>query len=1105
MKPLTYADREEIMRLVEAGGDANGVRDENLVGAVSRMLEAHCQRTGFEYALIRDALSLSYQLLYSDSPEIKRCARSALSYLLKEDDFFPDGMPDIGLQDDHYVLSLAMHEVLEQAGAKPNFSGPTLSAEHEQLVRERLRQFHDRPFGDDCTLKKAANDLIDRLAPIASTGFFGRFSRDLRVLADALAGDGEPEDRRWARAGLSYIADDDDAIPNDLGLCGFLDDRAAVAHARRAIDPSHRSLLSTLDSAVARWPFLAWVVLNDGTHRSELSEFLLTNCAVMQEQISEDAVSKQRCLVLPSSRDVPFWLALLGTIGTIANMAAGTPETCSLQPGDHVYVDGGAIRTFRGFREINGQRYLRLETQFRRKGQKLTRIDNWPATPESLARLQPAGDDQKPRGEIRFARERSTAEISPLDRLLHPADPIQLHNVSQRVVLVSPVGRARELVDGVSLFGRRIRDIIPIGQFGDEGGRSWGSRWQTVDPILVITPDLTAACDALSDGYAERCACLVTGRPESWPERAAELRTLKSSGVPILGVTGESADEAITTMLDVGFEAVSWLERELMDVVWRPTSQSGRLLHHDERQAHRAITAKVSVQPADSAHAEEAFAALCRLRELVPSSQSREPLEQLLASAWNAFSQLAEWPLPLTPGIGPEVNGRLVVSRLADAQNGQFLTADEQHALMSVAGTLDALRTAILEDNPKYRGLRDIQEREPGCSLAIVGRRQTSVRTMQSALAQSAAGRAAVAAVTPASAAALPSEAIVVIPGWFNRRIMRTLLYPPVADDLRLLMYPFEARALQQMRQAERRRVQRSCIRSITGVVSAAPDDASGRELERSATDALEEQAAEVWRRRLVQQAHAVDIEAAVEARLIVFSDNWYGWLTEGYTARRVTHLVQGAFDDPEQVSIDLANRDDLIEGDYLLFHRGSDSDAIRVVADELLAKRGMGDRRSRASGWQRALQQFAGANRLSAADVAQRLREYDCARHPTTIREWLQNDDLIGPRAHADVDAIAALVNDPELMDQLPTCIQAIREVRGAHLEAAHQLARRFLDMYAKYAALADPDSLAGAVELDDSFILVRVVSIDRCDVSVRKSMANRLLEGADDVADAS
>src|SRR5690606_3090543 len=125
--------------------------------------------------------------------------------------------------------------------------------------------------------------------------------------------------------------------------------------------------------------------------------------------------------ILPSARDVAFWLALLGAIGVIADTAVSAPVTCTLQSGDHVYVDGKAIRTFRGFTEINGTRYLRLERQFKQKGIPLRRIDNWPATPDNLARLQPAGDGRKPAGEIKY--EQGSAELSPLDRLLHPSEP----------------------------------------------------------------------------------------------------------------------------------------------------------------------------------------------------------------------------------------------------------------------------------------------------------------------------------------------------------------------------------------------------------------------------------------------------------------------------------------------------------------------------------------------------------------------------------------------------------------------------------------------------------------------------------------------------------
>jgi hypothetical protein len=162
----------------------------------------------------------------------------------------------------------------------------------------------------------------------------------------------------------------------------------------------------------------------------------------------------------------------------------------------------------------------------------------------------------------------------------------------------------------------------------------------------------------------------------------------------------------------------------------------------------------------------------------------------------------------------------------------------------------------------------------------------------------------------------------------------------------------------------------------------------------------------------------------------------------------------------------------------------------IREVADKLLPP----GERERAGLWRAALLKYRQQADCPTDVVWRRLQQQGCPLSLAAIRNWFEDDDIISPvRVDRELQSILGLTQDPDLRDGLTACREAITRVRGAHLRASKQLARRVLNT----AVAGLKSSRGGAVDLGEGIVLVRVTGVDEALVRVKATAANRFVEG--------
>jgi hypothetical protein len=180
----------------------------------------------------------------------------------------------------------------------------------------------------------------------------------------------------------------------------------------------------------------------------------------------------------------------------------------------------------------------------------------------------------------------------------------------------------------------------------------------------------------------------------------------------------------------------------------------------------------------------------------------------------------------------------------------------------------------------------------------------------------------------------------------------------------------------------------------------------------------------------------------------------------------------------------------DLRPGARIIMREGGDKDVIRGLAERIRGKEKYDRLRQHASLWREAIM----ARAIDARTVADRLAKAGIRRHIVTIRLWLTDSSLIGPRSDDDILAIAEAFPLPDKTSvDWNNCCDAISELRGLHLSAGMRLTDLLADRCGR--VLFEPTEAETAVVLDLGVVWVLEVSeIEAMQRECPGSILNRL-----------
>jgi uncharacterized membrane protein YkvA (DUF1232 family) len=1108
---LSFADRDNLLEAMR-GLSEDVVDVEHLLRMVGDWARTIKPQFGFEHVLLRNLTQLSnYLRLYQGNDDLAAIARGALQFVVR-DDGQAEASGDVtekSLNDRDefrslgraFIASYAVHEIAVRLGEAVAYHPPSITREEKaqaEVIFERLSEI------DGCEvelLDRVAKHLAD-IRDLASCGFLNRLEANVLSLVNILKDPSWPaSEKAFVRGALRYFVEDEDLINGKLGLVGFLDDIFIIQMAVDLVSPTREPLIELLDKVIGVWPFLNMLTLDDGSGPRPASEFTIINSALSCSTLrSEDAFST--LLIAPETGPITVLLGFVSTLGLAHDAGARQLTEKSFSVGQKVLVDYEAVATFEGFEEMeDGRRLFRLRKNRTERGQKgLGSITSWPIA--DLYRLVPIAPDRVARGEIDWRARNKATPVEALDFLFSGLKKVDVHSITKQVIVVMPTTIASDFCRSTELYGQSIRDVIPLGQIASDGEttESWSPRFGMQKPVLLFVSDLDVA-RSYAEENREQIELVVVDIAGRNREKHASLKRLKRLNIPCLMVASERIANETEIDQYEGLAVWEWSPEDLNALVWpelKPEQTAGQIASFERRirstSLARPIVESVALPIVSETY--RAFRALRRLSHLRGAERLPE-LDEVLTESFYATTRLMRTASPLTESSSSVSEVRQKLMRIESLTvSSNFLSDKERDASHLLRSRIAELAEQLQEHNPKADALRRLTSSSTDPVILCPDAR------LVSELAATFAGKANKVVVSVCNDTDLSGG--VIIPGWFRQNRMATLLSPPIANPLTLILYDVERRWHQQFSEKQRgMRLERSQLKGKSSIFpsmngwkaprpSILPSPSFVDEEVIDDVDEVEREINDGLQSRILTRIGAHGSDADVKARLVVFVGNAYGLFTDNYRLNVVTHLLNGSVaDDDENASVKIVAAKDVEVGDAIVF-RPRSRDLIREVADELLEP----GQRELSRSWQKSLREFVANNALADEIVYSRLRQAGCKSGPQAMQNWLYDEDMIAPQQFkTDIAAIAQVTGDVDLLNGIESVIDAIKEVRSCHQQKAPRLiARRIRE---KAATVVREEQFDQAiVHLEGDLILARVLRQASELIPVTYAIANRIRE---------
>lgn len=226
------------------------------------------------------------------------------------------------------------------------------------------------------------------------------------------------------------------------------------------------------------------------------------------------------------------------------------------------------------------------------------------------------------------------------------------------------------------------------------------------------------------------------------------------------------------------------------------------------------------------------------------------------------------------------------------------------------------------------------------------------------------------------------------------------------------------------------------------------------------------------------------DIAESCKANRIDFENDTFIYATESHKFIVINELIDSFKQNP---SIYSKKFETLQTGDVIAFINTDRDVLVELVQrntnpDELAAIRkwtGL---------WKDLLREFYTSIGSDFKKLVDDLRQYGCKKHEGTIRNWLQDDNLIGPDSNDDLLSIALLVNSELLTKNVLKVREAIVQMTRLRFQASTIVRDKIKN---KLMTIADSSIINTSIEIQDlgrvEFLKIRELKIESEEIDKR------------------
>lgn len=866
-----------------------------------------------------------------------------------------------------------------------------------------------------------------------------------------------------------------------------------------------------------RSPFLKQLkVCGSEDFSSPLPGALQVSFDIAENLRCEDPDHKHLAMIFPLLLDCPEWIAVGCSLAAIKqDFLPNIEKLPTFSPGQKLLLDGKYVVEYVEEKQEYGTQFLWVKMSAKQKpGQKVSNTK------------QAFSIDQR----LRFQSTETGKRLTPientvsqsdhsLDRLLDISSFGNRSIFKNKVVLVSRLTRVRQFAEKTYIVNPvspeqsiSLRDLFQWGGITVEGElEQWGHQQIYAQPVIGVAPDLITLREYLFNRQ-ESDVLIILDCNLPFANDLQAFDEILDEGYPILALMENRRLDDLQHLENRGFETWVWSEQDLQQLeLAESIDVSNQQIPF--RQFHRTVQ-NYNVRQIEETICERSGLDVAAEMLQTFSNQCHSENFEHRSIECRFYYCLLNLSRLLRPfGVEDDVSRDKILKNLEQIQSDVAgkVTWLGQDAVDTAYEFVDKIKTFIENPNSISDKIIELEKvlqnktRKNQSSIVLADASEVPIteRYWEDIVPKSKLK--GISFVTPSELEFEQDYDHLIVCGWLGAERMRKLFDSCISPSITVLMYPFEQEWFrsavsrwrsqkEKLKKAELTEHQKAKILQTQPEnfsITQKPEEEPSVPPETDFDIADFELRLHTYRRDLYARP-SVSGEATTKARFVDFSHDMYAYLRPNHKVPVVTDFIAGHAD--ESAEIPFKDVSQLKVGDYVIFREGSDSDLLRDLADRGLARAGKGRHREIASLWKRALMQFVFEH--SDGFEGALIELWDEGLKPTeiTIRSWLNDEHRIGPRNEQDIEIIARVSGNQELQKRLDYVRRAIKEVRGAHLQAASFLAQKLMAQLPSFFQQRFGESHTIEIEDIGQAFVVCVEYIDEEDVEIPRTEVNRL-----------
>ncbi len=605
------------------------------------------------------------------------------------------------------------------------------------------------------------------------------------------------------------------------------------------------------------------------------------------------------------------------------------------------------------------------------------------------------------------------------------------------IFYVSGIKGAKDFLTSAEINNRKLTEVLYMAQTNGDGELTNLSAGQlSGNPAIIIASDLYAVQNSISKGVTPQ-SMIVDLSAVSIDRQLDVVDSLAQYRFPIVCITNTADSFELTPLTDRGYNLWRWDHDSITSAVQSEKDDKA------ETRARNCAQQEVIYHRLPEEYISTAVRLLYSQRTEVEDQNPRitTTFEKLFSFA------LLMLKMVTNPDARDKDKNRQLITdcKKAFEDNKRFISRDLYQNVTDAADSLMGICESDYK-NPKFEYICDtlLSEGQYNSICIIIPERMDRSKIEKYWCGLGMPFKISVVYPQEYLDDKENTYDLAIISGWLGNKSMRQIIYGFLSKSYLVLTYPCE----EPWKKSHTRYWKKSLDNSRNGEIIKKSFSKRGRLISTvrfehvqeeepvHVVDEFEEIEKVVRENKYKQYGGSGRASDSVEAYPVSFVGGYLAFYRTGHKALVATDIIANNGDSlkeklPEKLEV----------GDFVLI-RETERDIIREIADRILAAEKKTHLRALSSKWREALSVESLFS--TPEEIYRKLCRHGCKKDYMTVKNWLNNEDLIQPGDKDDLLCIAEATGDMVLKEKLEEIYKAGKEVRRAHVNAGRILSQR-------------------------------------------------------------